>query len=84
MVRLDRESGALIAAAADATTREGSIVEAFLDADAPAAPAPDGQPAESAPAGEPAPHEHPDGAPDLHEERLARAPRHAPLWLEER
>ena len=84
MVRLDRGSGALIAASSDATTREGSIVEAFLDADAPAAPAPDGQPAEGAPDVAPAPHENPDGRPDLHEERLARAPRHAPPWLEER
>jgi len=70
LVRLDRASGALVdgGIGAVASPDDGTVVEAFLDADAPAAAAVDAEP--PAPdAASPSP-ETPDDADELHEERI--------------
>ena len=69
LVRLDRESGALVAGGLGVGEGEGTIVEAFLDADAPAAAAVDAEPA--VPSDEvPEPRESPGRTYELREERI--------------
>lgn len=71
LVRLDRQSGAPVDPAAEATRDGSTIVEAFLDADAPGPSALEAEPAEPAPGGDTLPVESPGGVPALREERLA-------------
>jgi len=71
LVRLDRESGAPVSGDPVEDQGEDSIVEAFLDADAPAAAALEAEPSEPSDAAPP-PFEGHDGTDELREERIGR------------